>query len=125
LYDENKAQKVGAPYAVVLGALMEKARIPQAQFYFSGDKLVDIRTHLNKFVGPGMLRDLCGKVLPTQDIVDIQPLSKDVLAGINRCVILKHSSFKVIVRGNQMIPMYAIAGASDERKADLCAEKTA
>ena len=94
-----------------LSNLMIRARIPQAQFYFSTNgKLVDIRTHLDHMVGPGMLKDLCSKVVPTQDIIDIQQLTEEIEAGIDRYVILKHSSFKVIVRGDKMVPMYAIAG---------------
>lgn len=95
--------------------LMDTARINQAQFYFSKTGLlVDMRTHLNKFAGPGMLRDLCGKLMPTQNIIDIQTLTDDTISKIDREVILKHSSFKVIVRGDEMIPLYAVAGAKHE-----------
>ena len=125
LFDEKKTKEIGVNYTEILCALMVKARIKQAQFYFSGDQLVDIRTHLNKMVGPGMLKDLCGKVVPTQNVIDIQPLSEDVLAGIDRYVILKHSSFKVIVRGDEMIPMYAIAGADNGKEADVSAKTVA
>jgi hypothetical protein len=95
--------------------LMHTARIIQAQFYFSKDKLVDIRTHLNRMVGPGMLKDLCGKLIPIQSIIDTQILSDETLAKIDKHVILKHSSFKIIMRGQETIPLYAIAGVKNER----------
>lgn len=113
-----------AQNATLLCELMAKARIKQAQFYFSNNgKLVDIRTHLNHMVGPGMLRDLCGKIVPIQDIVDVQPLTQEVLNGIDRYIILKHSSFKVIVREGEMVPMYAIAGVNNE-KINISSKKT-
>jgi hypothetical protein len=97
-------------YIMPLAELMITARIPQAQFYFSGPTLVDIRKSLDNMVGPGMLKDLCSQIVPTQEIIDIKPLDGDLKEAIKQYdyVILKHSSFKVIVRGDQMLPMYGI-----------------
>jgi hypothetical protein len=95
-----------------LMSLMINAKIPQAQFYFSENgKLVDIRTSLNTMTGPGMVRDLCEKILDTQTIISVKILDEDLLKEINNMeyVILKHSSFKVIIRDNEMLPLYAIS----------------
>jgi hypothetical protein len=91
--------------------LLVKARIPQAQFYFSNDVLVDIRTSLNNMVSPGMLKDLCSNIVPTQNIIDLKPFDDDLKEELHKYdyVILKHSSFKVIVREDVGLPLYAIS----------------
>jgi hypothetical protein len=93
-----------------LSELMVRARIRQAIFYVSeSGVLVDIRISLNVMTGPGMLKDLCGKILPTQKIIDIKPLDEELKETIEKedYIILKHSSFKVITRGDEMVPLYA------------------
>lgn len=93
-----------------LSELMLKARIPKAIFYVSENGvLVDIRTSLNVMTGPGMLKDLCEKIVPTQKIIDIKPLDDDLKKELvnEDYIILKHSSFKVITREGEMIPLYA------------------
>jgi hypothetical protein len=47
----------------------------QAQYYFAVNKtgiiLVDIQLSMNKFASPGMVRDIFGKIYPTQSVGDI------------------------------------------------------
>lgn len=106
-----------AQYYDVVIKLMEMARIQQAQFYFSDSKLVDIRTALDKMVSPGMLKDLCGNLLPTQEIIKVQKLDEDLKEELKNMgyVILKHSSFKVIIREDKVIPLYGMSGYEDQK----------
>lgn len=102
--------------------LMKVTKIPQAIFYFSIDKsnlrLVDMRTSLNKFAGPGMLKDLCGKIIDTQEVIKTVQLTADTLEAIKAgtgnyegSILLKTSVFKTVTRGKapklNMYPMYA------------------
>jgi hypothetical protein len=109
---EKLDKKFAANYVGPLVDLMNRARIPQAQFYFSGDILVDIRTHLDKMSGPGMVKELCSKIIPTQEIIAIKKLDDGLLKELPSMgqVILKHSSFKIIVRGDKFLPLYARSG---------------
>lgn len=94
---------------------MYAAKIAQAQFYFSGYTLVDIRTSVNQFVGPGMIKDLCENIMQTQEVISIGSLNEEFLAGLREYnyIILKHSSFKIIIRENEAIPLYAIVRSSN------------
>ena len=56
-----------------LVALMRSAGLSQAEFYFAGDRtLTDVRLALNKFVGPGMLKDIFGKLVATPEVLKIE-----------------------------------------------------
>jgi len=100
-----------------LAQLMLRARIEQAQYYFSGGVLVDIRTSLNNMVGPGMLKDLCGNIVPTQKVIDIKALDDDLKERLPELghVILKHSSFKTIIREEKILPLYGLREADATR----------
>ena len=105
-------------YASKLMTLMYRIKLDKIQFYFSGKILVDARMNRDLFLGPGMIKDLFSKLVPTQTIIG-KPvvLNKDNLELINgrkppydKPVIIKATSFKTIVRGNEMLPMYATVG---------------
>jgi hypothetical protein len=99
--------------------VMRLLKIPQAIFYLSANKdgeftLVDVRTSLNKFCGPGMVKELFSKVVNTQEILSTTYLTPEVMSGIQNNVgsyqgdlILKTSAFKTIQRGKEMLPLYA------------------
>lgn len=102
--------------------LMKTTRITQAIYYFTGGKdditLADMRLSLNKFSGPGMLRDLFSKIIPTQEVIKTVTLNKETIDAIKAGtgsfdgnIVLKTSVFKTINRtidGKQhMLPMYA------------------
>lgn len=93
-------------------SVMRYSGLMQAQFYFSNNNLVDMRTAINKWAGPGMLRDIFGKIFKDniQEVLKIAPLTeeayKDMLSGTEN-VILKTSSFKNIVRDEEVLPLYA------------------
>ena len=99
-------------------AIMQSAAIVKMILYISVDgddlKLVDLRASLNKFYGPGMIRDLFAKIYPTQDVVKTIALDEATLEAIERGegsykgnLILKCSKFKTIVREKEMLPLYA------------------
>jgi hypothetical protein len=109
-------------YCSKLVELMSLIKIPQALHYFVVEKntlrLVDVRTSLNKFIGPGMLRDLYGKIIDTQEVVKTIQLNSETIEGIKADkgsykggLILKTSAFKTVTRGTSpklnMYPMYA------------------
>jgi len=98
--------------------LMKAGRIEFAQFYFSDDMLVDIRVSLDKMAGPGMLKDLCGNVVQTQKIIDIKQFDDDLKEKLPELgyVILKHSSFKTIIRDGKILPLYGLSTADATRK---------
>lgn len=98
--------------------LMKCVGLTQAIFYLSieDDELVltDIRTSLNKFAGPGMVRDLFSKIIKTQEVIKIEHLNDQVLQAIQNDqgsyqgdLIIKCSAFKTTERGNEMLPLYA------------------
>lgn len=98
-------------------AMMKTTGIDRMILYISlkpEPKLVDLRASLNKFYGPGMIRDLFGKIYPTQEVVKTVNLDENVLEAIDRGegsykgdLILKCSKFKTITRGNELLPLYA------------------
>lgn len=63
--------------------VMRHIGLYQAQYYFSNDLvLTDVRVSANKFVGPGMLRDVFAKFVDTQDVIKITAIDDVVLQGI-------------------------------------------
>jgi len=97
--------------------LCRAARISQAQFFFvlSGDNfvLVDVQLSLNKFAGPGMVRDVFGNVFKTQEVIGIDVLDDDIMdsivTGTNKfsgSLILKPSRFRSASVDGSLIPLY-------------------
>lgn len=109
--DESKVILALCP---ALLEVMKVAGIPQAQFFLSDDlKLVDVQVSLNKFLGPGFVRDLFSKVIPIQEQLEITVLTPDKLKEIkaNKTrVILKPSRFRFITRNDKIQPLYAALG---------------
>ena len=100
-------------------SLMSSAKIPQALFYLSVDgadiRLVDIRLSLNKFSGPGMVRDLFSKTIETQEVLKIDNLTPEAMTAIKNNegsytgnLIIKPSAFKTVDRNKVMFPMYGL-----------------
>jgi hypothetical protein len=128
IIDMSKTQPKGvqifvSKYFPKIINLMKTARIQQSIYYFTVAKddicLVDMRTSLNKFSGPGMLRDLFAKIIPIQKVIKTATLNQDMLNSIKAGtgsyagnLILKTSSFKTIIRNENnkqnMYPMYAV-----------------
>lgn len=96
--------------------LMAAAKIKKALFYLSdnnGLQLIDMRTALDKMVGPGMLRDLLSQVIATQTVVNVVGMTPETIETLKKSdddLIIKPSVFKTITRGEKpnmvMYPMY-------------------
>lgn len=99
-----------------LVAISNAAGVKQALYYFAVDTgiptLVDIQLSLNKFLGPGMIRDIFGKTFDTQKILKIDVMTdvllEQMLSGSgNYCdgVILKPSRYRYV--GDALLsPLY-------------------
>lgn len=105
-----------------LVTVMKHAGVPSAMFYvtYQDDefRLVDIRTSLNKFSGPGMIRDLFGKAMATQEVRKVVHLDDQTMEAIESNkgsyqgdLILKASAFGTVDRKYEgtkaMFPLYA------------------
>lgn len=99
-------------------AIMRSANISKMILYVAVDGeeliLVDLRTSLNKFYGPGMIRDLFSKIYPTQEVIKTIALDENTLDAVKAGkgsyegnLILKCSKFKTITRGKELLPLYA------------------
>lgn len=100
-------------YAVKFLEFCMNAKIEQIQFYISCKEdsiiLVDARTSINNMVSPGYIKDIFGKLMPSQEIVGHpQIMSKEILESINEKVIIKPSLFKATIKDNKMYPLYAL-----------------
>ena len=98
-------------------AISHAAGVKQAIYYFALDTgipvLVDIRMSLNKFLGPGMVRDVFGKTFDTQQILKIDIMSEELLEHIKNgagCfssgVIIKPSRARFMEFNGQSVPLY-------------------
>lgn len=100
-------------YCVKFLDLCMNAKIQQIQFYISCENnsmmLVDARTSINNMVSPGYIKDIFGRLMPSQQIIGTpQIMSKENIESIKEQVIVKPSLFKTIVRNNKMFPLYAL-----------------
>ena len=94
---------------------MRLIQLTQAQLYFSKKLLlVDIRISLNKFAGPGMLKDIFGKIVPTQEVLSMETIDSRVFAAItnnsgtyNGNLLLKPSRFREIeLQDRTFVPLH-------------------
>ena len=88
-----------------IARIMGHARIIQAEYYFSDGKLVDVQLSINKFLSPGMIKDLFGKVIDIQETIKIAQANDKEIKGIN--AILKPLTFKT-TSGSDMTPLYCM-----------------
>lgn len=100
-------------YSIQFLELCMNAKIEQIQFYMSCQDdsitLVDARTSINNMVSPGYIKDIFGKIMPSQQIIgNPKIMSKDILDSIEEKTIIKPSLFKTIIRNNKMFPLYAL-----------------
>jgi hypothetical protein len=98
-------------------AISHAAGVKQAIYYFALDTgspvLVDIRLSLNKFLGPGMIRDVFGKTFDTQQVLKVDVMSDKLLEQIkNRAgnyssgVIIKPSRSRFMEVDDKPVPLY-------------------
>ena len=105
-------------YAMKFIEIMKYTSINKMMCYFyigNNDELIlcDIRISYNKFVGPGMLNDMFGKIIKTQEVIGINTISSDILDdikcknnGYNCDIILKPSCFKTTTYNEDIVPLY-------------------
>jgi len=94
-------------HAYKIASMMAGIGVTQAQLFISGDyKLVDMQISLNKFAGPGMLRDLFSNIIDTQDIVEVTTIDDDKIKSI-KDKIVKPSRFRYDVIDGVAVPAYA------------------
>lgn len=98
--------------------LMRLMRMQAIQLYLVVGQtdlmLTDIRQHQHKLSGPGMVRDIFGRMLPTQDVKKVEHLDDVMLAAIDAGfgsyegnLILKPSAFKTVERTELgLCPLY-------------------
>lgn len=116
----NRMDKAAQPILEQMGLklieVMRLIRIPQAQFYFSADnKLVDVQISINKFLGPGMLRDLFGKLVQVQTIIEMANMTPEKVVDIKakpdvygKRVTIKPNRYRYIDKDGKITPLYAI-----------------
>lgn len=99
-----------------LANILKMIKVDQAQFFFSvkdGYKLVDMQVSLNKLVGPGMIRDLFSKIIPTQEVIKVEPIDERayeaIVAGTGSYsgnLVIKPSKFRMIEQNGLYSPLY-------------------
>jgi len=66
--------------------MMRVINIDQAQYFFGVDQhglvLCDVQISINKMVGPGMVKDVFGKILRTQDVIKTEILDDRAMEAI-------------------------------------------
>jgi hypothetical protein len=99
---------------------MRLIKVKQAQYFISGTEyenmvLVDMQTSLNKWCGPGMIRDLFSKIIKTQEVLKVEPMDDRAIEAIkvgngiySGEICIKPSRFRNYhdVENNVYSPMY-------------------
>lgn len=99
--------------------IMQLIKVEQAQFFFSivdGQiVLIDMQTAVNKMAGPGMIRDIFGNIVKTQEVLKIEVLDdraidaiKDGAGSYSGDLIIKPTRFRMYhdQTKNTYSPMY-------------------
>lgn len=87
--------------------IIKTAKIFDACFYFSNDILVDVMVSINKFMGPGMIRDIFGNIVKTQDIIEINTINDSTIKKYSGMYV-KPSRFRHNIENNMVKPLYGI-----------------
>lgn len=90
--------------------IVKMIKLGTAMFYFAIDKgsdfvLVDVMLHPTKFCGPGMVRDVFGKVFRTQSIKLIDKYNPELITS-NRNMIVKPSRYRTVMIEGIELPLY-------------------
>lgn len=121
--DDNRARLCAEFAKADLVKLLEMMRIiniEQAQYFFGIDEqglvLCDVQISINKMVGPGMVRDVFGKILRTQDVIKTEVLDSRAMDAIMKGsgsyegdLIIKPSRFRLNhkLEDKIYVPLYA------------------
>jgi len=90
--------------------LLKLTRVKMLQLYFavngSSVMLVDARTHYNKYLSPGMLKDVIAKCgISPPNVVKIEELTNEVISNLKssgKRYIVKTSSPKLMIRNEDV-----------------------
>ncbi len=96
-------------YSEKLLHIMKSSRQKEACFYFSGiddPMLVDVMISANKFISPGMLKDVYSKTVPTQEIVKIEIIDDSFKKHSK--MFIKPSTFKYVIEKEYFRPLYGV-----------------
>ena len=101
--------------------VMQKINLPQAQFFLAVGEdgaltLVDLQISTNKLAGPGMVRDIFGRIYKTQEVLKVEPMDDRALEYINKGtgtydgdLIIKPSKFTLFAPSDaeNIVPLYS------------------
>lgn len=90
-----------------LMGLLKLIGVEMMQLYFSISKeikLVDVRTYINKFLSPGMIRDVFSKFVNVQNIVETG-MFEDII-GKHKNIVIKPSKPFMYEKDDDLIPAY-------------------
>ena len=116
-YSDAAKELINTHLENLLG-MMKYANIDQAQIYFAlydeQFMIVDVQTAINKFSGPGMIRDIFSKICMTPQILKIEPLDERAINAIREGtgsytgdLIIKPSRYRVYEDGlSNYRPLY-------------------
>lgn len=122
--EENLLSRLSSDFAkadlVKMLEMMRIINIEQAQYFFGIDDqgliLCDVQISLNKMVGPGMVKDVFGKVIRTQEVIKTEILDDRAMEAIAKGsgsyegdLIIKPSRFRLNHKMDDNIytPLYA------------------
>ncbi len=115
--DLTVASRFLEEYVAKLVTLMQAINIEMAQYFVVLHEgrfiLVDVQLSLNKFAGPGMLRDVFNSTIETQEIISIEMITAELKQSIkdgkdrySGDLILKPSRFRPVVVNGNPVPLY-------------------
>lgn len=90
--------------------IMNLTRVDQAQYYMDSRlRLVDVQVSVNKFVGPGMLRDVFSRTFAIPEVLAIKQLDADSILSLqndNKHIVAKPSRFRLFEADKTYTPLY-------------------
>jgi len=91
--------------------MMRRIGLDQAEFFFADEgSLVDVQLSLNKFIGPGMLRDVFSSTSETQKVHELAVLDDNKLKELSDSAdnyIVKPSRYRHYMQDGGILPLYA------------------
>lgn len=115
--DNDLALQITNNYLANILQLLNVIKLSKCIIYIGRYKndlaIVDVRTSLNKFVGPGMIRDLFSQVMETQRVNKVMPFEESTIEAIQDNkgsfegnLIIKPSVFSTIENNQILYPLY-------------------
>jgi hypothetical protein len=106
---QGDCDKILASVVPNLMAMMKHISLRKAQFFIdSTNALVDVQLSDDRFMGPGMLRDLFSPIMATQAVDSIAVIDQPKVKSLcGSSWILKPSRYRNHERGGIVLPLYA------------------